>query len=291
MIERNEIDSVWFIENNELKNANRVVTKLDYKGQEITILKSEREWIYTDLLIKDNNQVYWNLGIAPAKFQNFIDVLNNQADTKTIEYCNDISKAYKNLDLECFFAKKINEKRYFNKCELKYISIHIPDLYDKAKKSRENFLTEREKEKAIELQKRAKAEQEQVDITNEIFEKRLNEIKQNINLDKEIQVEDLVFYKDKKYENGKTTQNCILYLAKQYGINIPLATQGFINNRLVSYDFGNGTFAYKVTDKNKKASNVMHKYLIEISKCVKSEFKDNIKELKTKLKEMNGGVK
>ena len=220
MIERNEIESVWFIENNELKNANRVVTKLDYKGQEITILKSEREWIYTDLLIKDNNQVYWNLGIAPAKFQNFIDVLNNQADTKTIEYCNDISKAYKNLDLECFFAKKINEKRYFNKCELKYISIHIPDLYDKAKKSRENFLTEREKEKAIELQKRAKAEQEQVDITNEIFEKRLNEIKQNINLDKEIQVEDLVFYKDKKYENGKTTQNCILYLAKQYGINI-----------------------------------------------------------------------
>ena len=150
---------------------------------------------------------------------------------------------------------------------------------------------EREKEKAIELQKRAKAEQEQVDITNEIFEKRLNEIKQNINLDKEIQVEDLVFYKDKKYENGKTTQNCILYLAKQYGINIPLATQGFINNRLVSYDFGNGTFAYKITDKNKKASNVMHKYLIEISKCVKSEFKDNIKELKTKLKEMNGGVK
>lgn len=291
MIERNEIESVWFIENNELKNANRIVTKLDYKGQEITILKSEREWIYTDLLIKDNNQVYWNLGIAPAKFQNFIDVLNNQADTKTIEYCNDISKAYKNLDLECFFAKKINEKRYFNKCELKYISIHIPDLYDKAKKSRENFLTEREKEKAIELQKRAKAEQEQVDITNEIFEKRLNEIKQNINLDKEIQVEDLVFYKDKKYENGKTTQNCILYLAKQYGINIPLATQGFINNRLVSYDFGNGTFAYKITDKNKKASNVMHKYLIEISKCVKSEFKDNIKELKTKLKEMNGGVK
>lgn len=291
MIKRNEIESVWFIENNELKNANRVVTKLDYKGQEITILKSEREWIYTDLLIKDNNQVYWNLGIAPAKFQNFIDVLNNQADTKTIEYCNDISKAYKNLDLECFFAKKINEKRYFNKCELKYISIHIPDLYDKAKKSRENFLTEREKEKAIELQKRAKAEQEQVDITNEIFEKRLNEIKQNINLDKEIQVEDLVFYKDKKYENGKTTQNCILYLAKQYGINIPLATQGFINNRLVSYDFGNGSFAYKITDKNKKASNVMHKYLIEISKCVKSEFKDNIKELKTKLKEMNGGVK
>ena len=291
MIEKNKIENVWFIDDNELKNANKIVTKINYKGQEIVVLKSEKERIYTDLLIKDNNKVYWNLGIAPVKFQNFIDVLNNQADLKTIKYCNDISNAYKKLDLECFFNKKINEKRYFNKCELKYISIHIPALYDKAQNSREIFLAEREKEKAIELQKRAKAEQEQVDITNEIFEKKLNEIKQNINLDKEIQIEDFVFYKDNKYENGKTTQNCILYLAKQYGINIPLATQGFINNRLVSYDFGNGTFAYRITNKNKKASDVMHKYMIDISKCVKAEFKDNIKQLKTKIKEMGGGVK
>ena len=291
MIEKNKIENVWFIDDNELKNANKIVTKINYKGQEIVVLKSEKERIYTDLLIKDNNKVYWNLGIAPVKFQIFIDVLNNQADLKTIKYCNDISNAYKKLDLECFFNKKINEKRYFNKCELKYISIHIPALYDKAQNSREIFLAEREKEKAIELQKRAKAEQEQVDITNEIFEKKLNEIKQNINLDKEIQIEDFVFYKDNKYENGKTTQNCILYLAKQYGINIPLATQGFINNRLVSYDFGNGTFAYRITNKNKKASDVMHKYMIDISKCVKAEFKDNIKQLKTKIKEMGGGIK
>jgi len=291
VIEKNKIENVWFIDDNELKNANKIVTKINYKGQEIVVLKSEKERIYTDLLIKDNNKVYWNLGIAPVKFQNFIDVLNNQADLKTIKYCNDISNAYKKLDLECFFNKKINEKRYFNKCELKYISIHIPALYDKAQNSREIFLAEREKEKAIELQKRAKAEQEQVDITNEIFEKKLNEIKQNINLDKEIQIEDFVFYKDNKYGNGKTTQNCILYLAKQYGINIPLATQGFINNRLVSYDFGNGTFAYRITNKNKKASDVMHKYMIDISKCVKVEFKDNIKQLKTKIKEMGGGIK
>ena len=291
MIEKNKIENVWFIDDNELKNANKIVTKINYKGQEIVVLKSEKERIYTDLLIKDNNKVYWNLGIAPVKFQNFIDVLNNQADLKTIKYCNDISNAYKKLDLECFFNKKINEKRYFNKCELNYISIHIPALYDKAQTSREIFLAEREKEKAIEHQKRAKAEQEQVDKTNQIIEKNLNEIKQNINLDKEIQIEDFVFYKDNKYENGKTTQNCILYLAKQYGINIPLATQGFINNRLVSYDFGNGTFAYRITNKNKKASDVMHKYMIDISKCVKAEFKDNIKQLKTKIKEMGGGIK
>lgn len=289
--EKNEIENVWYIENNELVNSNKVVTKVKYNGQEFAILKAEREWVYSNLLIKDANNVYWDLGIAHILFQNFVDVLNNKTDEKTIAYCEDMSKAYQNLDLEKFFNKKINEQRYFNKCELKYISLYFPAIYNKATESRELFVQEREKEKAEELKRIAKQEQEQVEITNEIFEKKVFDIKQDIIPDKEIQIEDLVFYKDNDYHKGKTRQNCILYLAKEYGISIPLATQGFINNRLVSYDFGNGTFAYKVTDKNKKASEVMHKYMREISKCVKAENKENIKQLKSKIKDMNGGVK
>lgn len=54
-----------------------------------------------------------------------------------------------------------------------------------------------------------------------------------------VSVEDFEFYKDDKY-SGRTIQNNILYLAKLYGIKIPLATQGFINNRLKSYNFKQG---------------------------------------------------
>ena len=45
MIEKNKIENVWFIDDNELKNANKIVTKINYKGQEIVVLKSEKERI------------------------------------------------------------------------------------------------------------------------------------------------------------------------------------------------------------------------------------------------------
>lgn len=295
MIEKNKIENVWFIENNELKNANKVVTKINYKETEIPILKEEREQIFSNILIKDKNNSYWNLGIAPIRFQNFIDTLRypsliNRTNPEMIEYCDNMVKAYSDLDLERFFSKKIQENRYFNKCELKYISLYMPDLYDKAKQSRENHISKLETQRKIEQEEWQKEKQNEVNTTNEVFEKKLYEIKESIKLDKQVEIVDLTFYKDGKYENGKTTQNCILYLAKQYGINIPLATQGFINNRLVSYDFGNGNFLYKVTDKNKRASEVMHKYLRQISKCVKDESKQKTEQLKEKVKEMKGGV-
>ena len=37
MIEKNKIENVWFIDDNELKNANKIVTKINYKGQEIVV--------------------------------------------------------------------------------------------------------------------------------------------------------------------------------------------------------------------------------------------------------------
>lgn len=290
--EKNEIENVWYIEDNELKNANKVVCKTNYKGKEIAILKTERNWSYSDMLIKDKDNVYWKLNIAPIVFQNFItantDIINgNKENTKNIEYCDDIVNALSKIDFQEFFYKMIKENRYFNKCQLKYISKHFPEMYEKAENSRNNFLNLKRIEEENRKKEIEKANIEQVEVTNEIFEDKLNKLKLAINLDKEIQIEDLVFYKENKYENGKTTQNSILYLAKQYGIKIPLATQGFINNRLVSYDFGNGSFAYKLTS-NKKASVEMHKYLAQISKKVKEEFKNEQENIKEKIKDMKG---
>ena len=56
-----------------------------------------------------------------------------QKYTKVEKYRKDIIEAYKKLDLKAFFIKKINEKRYFNKCELEYIHRYYSDIYEKAK--------------------------------------------------------------------------------------------------------------------------------------------------------------
>lgn len=287
-MEKNEIANVWYIDGNELKNGNKVISKVMYNEVEFAILKSKRNWMYADMLIKDNDNVYWELGIAPIKFEKFVRTSIDNTIQENKEYCDDILNALSKLDLKKFFTKMIEEKRYFNKCELKYISKYYPELYEKAENSRNDFLEKQRLENEQRKKEIEKANEEQVEITNEIFEDKLFKIKLAISLDKEIQIEDLEFYKDNKYENGKTTQNCILYLAKLYGVKIPLATQGFINNRLVSYDFGNGSFSYKLINNNKKTSTEMHKYLAQISNKVKDEFKDKQEQLKEKVKEMKG---
>ena len=285
MVEENKIEKVWYIEDNELKFGNKVVTKLNYRGIEFAVLKSESEYCYSNLLIKDQDNIYWKLGIAPIKFNEFI---KSNLENTTTEYCDDIYNAYIQLDFKKIFEKKINENNYFNKCELKFISKHYPEIYSKAEQSRKIFL-EITKEKDEQRKKEIKkANNEKVSIVNEIFENKLAKIKELISSDSEVQIENLDFYKDNKYENGITTQNCILYLAKQYGISIPLATQGFINNRLVSYDFGTGKFAYKITKENKRASEAMHKYIAQIGNEVKKEHKHNIEMLKEKIKSMKG---
>lgn len=189
----NQIASVWYIDGNNLKHSNKVIVRLNYNGLDIAVLKEDLNYNYQEFLIKDSNNEYWALGIAPIKF------------------------------------KKMQHKK------------------------------------------------EEVEKTNTIFRKQLKEMKYKIFIGEDVPIDEFEFYKDDKYENGKTIQNSILYLAKEYGIKIPLATQGFINNRLVNYNFRTGEFAYKLTN-NKKASVKMHEYLRQIFEKVKEEYKQLKKE-------------
>ncbi len=279
MIEQIKIAKVWHISNNELKCSNKKVSISTYNNVEIATLKEERNYDVQEFLIKDENNEYWSLGIAPIRLNLFIADSNSYLTEKEIieKYRNDITEAYKNIDLKAFWIKKINENRYFNKCELEYIQRFYPDIYEQAKKSREIFLENKNNEKEKERIDRERKQQDEVKNTNDIFKRKLKEIKYKIFIGETIPIENFEFYKDDKYENGKTIQNNILYLAKYYGIEIPIATQGFINNRLVNYNFKTGLFAYKITDKNKKYSSKMGIYLKEILEKVQEEYREKFR--------------
>ena len=287
MIEKNEIANVWCIEDNKLVNKNKVISKVTYNGVEIAVLKSKREWVHSDLLIKDKDNVYWELGIAPIKFEKFISVIIDDTIPKTKEYCDDVTNAYKKMDFEKFFISKIEKNKYFNLCELKYISKNYTDLYDKAKTSRENFLQEKERERQEERQKIEKAENEEMDIVNEIFESKIAEMKTKIHLGDVVASKNYDYYKERNYYGGKVTQNNFLYLANYYGIEIPLATKGFINNRLISYSFGTGV--YYINKKiNNKGSIKLRECFEKIKDKVDEEYQRNKKQTKDKVK--NKGV-
>lgn len=278
MLEQTKIAKVWHIENNELTCKNKKVISINFNNIEISILKEEREFYAQDFLIKDKNNEYWKLGIAPIKFQLFVnnEVIENKEQIRIEEYKKDITNAYKNIDLKGFWQKKIEQNKYFNKCELEYIHRYYPDIYEKAKESRKTFEENRDREQEKNRQEQEQWKQEKIKAVNDRFKKALKEMKYKIFIGEMVSVEDFEFYKDDKY-SGRTIQNNILYLAKLYGIKIPLATQGFINNRLKSYNFKTRDYFYKIIDGNKKCSTKMGIYLEQISQKVQEEYKESFK--------------
>lgn len=236
-MEETNIETVWLIEDNELKKANKRVSKVNYNGTEIAVLKTEVGSYGQEYLFKDKNNEYWKMNIAGIEFQKFVSASLDSTLTESKEYCDRVIEKLSTLDLQEFFAKKIENGRYFNKCELKYISIYFPNMYEMAKNSREEYIARNERINQEALKARKQQEREEVKQVNTVFKKQLKELKKAIYSNGAIQVFNFRFYKDDKYENGITEQNCVLYLAKQYGIKIPLATQGFINNRLTAYHF------------------------------------------------------
>lgn len=143
---KNEIDKVWLIEDNQLKCQNKIISKLDYFGKEVAVLKSKVNWNKQELLFKDEKQnCYWELGIAPIQFKKFLnDVIENK---KGIVW-NKMLENFTEKSIINFFKKSINKKQYFNKCELEFISRHCDTkMLIEAQKSRENILKSMEKEK------------------------------------------------------------------------------------------------------------------------------------------------
>lgn len=279
MVIQEKTAKVWHIKNNELCCKNKKISTINYNDIEIAILNEEREYYVQEFLIKDQNNEYWKLGIAPIKFQLFKQDLEEIERARAEEYCNDITNAYKKIDLKAFWEKKIGQNKYFNKCELEYIHRNYPDIYSKAQESRRIFEENRDKLHEQERIEREQKDLEKIKTTNDKFNKTLKEMKYKIFIGEMISVEDLEFYKDNKI-SGRTIQNNILYLAKHYGIEIPLATQGFINRRLVSYNFKTGDFFYKTTDSNKSYSTKMQIYLQQILEKVQEEFKEKFKNKK-----------
>lgn len=100
--------------------------------------------------------------------------------------------------------------------------------------------------------------------------KNVRELKKQVYKKEIIENRKFEYYKQNNFDNGLTIQNCFLFLAKEYGIDIPLVTKGFINRRLVRYNFKTGEFIYKRM-KNRNSSKVMRKYMKEIYECVKEE--------------------
>lgn len=219
---------------------------LSYKKFNLYMLDEERMEYSSSLLYKDSNGEYWNFYIASASFERFNTLINNECSDyekkNYINYCNfiieKIKYAYENY--ESYVKEKIGNSKYFNIIELAYLEKYYPELYPLAQKSREQFsLLINQQREQEELQERNRKSSE-VKNKNEKFKNKVNEIKKLIADGKEVLSEQLNYYKNDDYYN-EVYQNNFLYLLKDYDIDVPLKTQGWINSKLYSYNFSNST--------------------------------------------------
>ena len=110
-------------------------------------------------------------------------------------------------------------------------------MYDMAKNSREEYIEENRRIDQEAFNARKQQERETVKQVNTEFKKAIKRNKTKYIQRRNNKIFDFKFYKDNEYKFTPDTQNCVLFLAKEYDIKIPLATQGFINNRLTDYNF------------------------------------------------------
>lgn len=130
---------------------------------------------------------------------------------------------------------------------------------------RENRIKAREEKEAKE-----RAEREAIEREEE--EKHNAEVKKTIE-----EAENIIRTQGTLYNEEFEGKTIVLYLFKKYGVNVPIKTQGWINNALAKVWFEDGkiTYGYYTTSKN---STVFIKYLKQLEYAILKEYGDITEE-------------
>ena len=255
------------------------VLSFRYKDYEFYVLnedKSDAPYILT----KDQNGEYWILYNFFINYRIYERTINDEHKDfnkdRDIAYCDFTLEKIKNY-YDNFIDNikiRISENKYFNIVELEYLSKNYTEFYLNAIKSRENFLELNRQKEESEQKEREETRKNIVKTKNKEFFDKIWSMKIAIHEGKLVLSETYEYYKDDDYYK-KTIQNNFLYLFKEYNIDVPLATQGFINNKLYGYDFGekvskswgkyNGTVLYDSLNKLKSVVD------IELSKSLEKD--------------------
>lgn len=166
---------------------------------------------------------------------------------------------------------RILNDQYFTLTEIEFSKYIDPNLESQMWESRKNYGINREK---IERERREKREaedqayiQKQNDKAQQIVDKVISILKSGNGV---VENCDVVIYKTRYHGRAYSILN---YLARKYGVNIPIKTQGWINERLVNITLENGQCVncqyYK--KKGGKCSEKIFEYMTQLVKAIQEQ--------------------
>lgn len=196
--------------------------------------------------------------------EGFCHRLGHVEDNQEIaEMCNVLNKLpYINKD--GYLAKleqRMEKGGFINLIDLAFCR-HIcrPELEQKYRNYREEYLKKEEAKYQAEREAREAAERKEKEEKKRVYENIIQEAVRALYNREAISNDPL--------EDGNTL---VLHLMKHFGIQVPLRTQGWINERLAKIIYADGTITYSYY-KSGKDSGVFYKYLTELDHRIRSSF-------------------
>jgi hypothetical protein len=245
------------------------------RNKELTCIADiTKDEIYKNLYVesdykKDGGKVFIDFGFicmhmtALSKYDIEPETIKYRLES-ALDYTFDV---YKNYITIC-----LKNNRFINVAEIK-----LMELAEESKEYVQTLIDHRQKVLDLKAQEeqenrlqREQKDKEYVETKNKIAENLILAAEQAILNKQEVKNLDITIYKSRY--NGSTTK-IVLYLMKKYNINVPLKTQGWINNALASLQYseewGEYSYSHYKTSAN---SSVFYKYLGQLVKAIQEKY-------------------
>lgn len=218
---------------------------------------------------KEGGQVFADFGFV-LMYAGYLSHYNVEPDDikHRVENIKDFSfEDYKKYITDC-----LNNNQFINVADIKLMELagESTDYIKTLKDHRQKIINMREQKHKEQEVKREAEDQAYIAEQNKKAEEIINQAEQAIINKQNIKNVEITIYKSRYNSN---TTSIILYLMKKYNINVPMKTQGWINQALANiiYDTTYDDYSYRYY-KSSADSTVFVRYLHQLICKIKEEY-------------------
>lgn len=194
-----------------------------------------------------------------------IKLMNLRTDTEVEKLCAYNDDAYETPEK---FIRTVTELTYPRMLEIFLVNEINPDLVPFLTRKRDEYLKAKSAIESEQRRTQERIDMEFVSEQNEILKSTVEKAVEILKHDGILKNETITEYRN-RYDFSE--YKLINYIARKYGVKIPLKTQGWINSTLAEIKIENGEMTTYKRMSNTNPSNSIWKYMDELIKKIRED--------------------
>lgn len=194
-----------------------------------------------------------------------IKLMNLRTDTEVEKLCAYNDDAYETPEK---FIRTVTELTYPRMLEIFLVNEINPDLVPFLTRKRDEYLKAKSAIESEQRRTQERIDMEFVSEQNEILKSTVEKAVEILKHDGILKNETITEYRN-RYDFSE--YKLVNYIARKYGVKIPLKTQGWINSTLAEIKIENGEMTTYKRMSNTNPSNSIWKYMDELIKKIREE--------------------